>query len=120
MKRGTLDPLTNIWWDIHDFTPGDGHFALCPGERLQLDINELTAPVSVFFTYLPVGDDKKIDVVLPKDCLQCLAQFSLGGVRIVGTRWESENIVCTVCGSDLDKVGGDFAEFNPIEVKWAS
>ena len=40
MNRSGLDPLQNFWYDIHDFTPGEGNYSYMSGTILELSIME--------------------------------------------------------------------------------
>jgi hypothetical protein len=94
---------------------------LCGGEVLEMEINEFSAPLSLFYTYPPKSDESLIEIVLDKELQSRLAEFSRSGVHIVKTGRDGDgNIVLTVCGDDVEQARATFEEFGPIDARFAA
>ena len=117
MKRARLDPAVNIWNDIHDFTPEDApHFELCPGKKLDLEINEITDDLHVFFTW-GLGTGPHFDVTVSEDREADLARLSSSSLKLEATARSPDGIVCTVAAQSSQEAEAMFAELGPVQVK---
>jgi hypothetical protein len=117
MREAKLDPAVNIWNDVHDFSPGGGHFELVSGTKLELEIGKFESELSLIFTHA-ISGGPHFAVLVKDEKLAELARFSLReDVRIERTtRADSGAIRCVVPGESVDAVRGLFAELAPVEV----
>ena len=117
MQRAKLDPATNIWNDIHDFTPGDSpHFELCPGKKLDLEINEIQGDLHVFYTW-GLEQGQHFVVTIKEDKEAELAKLAASTLKLGSTERTSNGLVCTVAAQSREEVAELFKSLDPIDVK---
>ena len=64
MEKAKINPLFNYWTDIHDFSPGEGHFTYVSGEKLHLnELNEIESMLP--FTYKKNLNLKHFNLLIP-------------------------------------------------------
>ncbi|KAK8894463.1 Protein Xrp2 [Tritrichomonas musculus] len=118
MKKARLDPATNIWNDVHDFTPGEGHFSLAGGEKLDMEILNNEGTPILPFTYIPSKvPGQSFNVKLDNKYWEKIVQLSFNDLKLEGTHRESDgNFSIDVSAESEDAAKAIFAEFSPISV----
>lgn len=117
MKKAKLDPAVNIWNDIHDFTPGEGHYSLSVGEKLEMDILKNDAAFITPFTYSTTGDGTKYNAKIEEKYWMNLVQSSLSTLKIADTHREADgNFSVDIEAPSDDDVRTLLSEFEPISI----
>ena len=117
MEVAMIDRFSNLWCDVHDFTPGAGNFEIASGDKLQQSLVEFTDSYVPFFVMKKSG--KKSHVVKLAISEQDEAvKLSNSQSVFVGMAKSSDGnyLYCTV---ELSKSEAEslFSALNPIEVK---
>lgn len=112
MDRAKLDPAVNPWNDVHDFTPGGGHFTLQPGRLLDLPINPIASPLLVFTWGSSLRGD--FAAALSREQLPVLARASVEAVKVLRTeKGDDGRVHAVIAGDSLEAVQAALA---PIAV----
>lgn len=120
MKKAKLENATNIWNDIHDFTPGDSpNFELCPGKKLEMEINELDGDLNVFYTYGRDPEAVHFAVTIKEEKTAELAKLSVSDLKLAATERSDAGIVCIVAAESQEAAEEMFKALEPVEVKLA-
>jgi protein XRP2 len=117
MEKAKLDPVLNLWDDIHDFTPGEGHFELVSGRSLEMGINEIGEEAVLVFTW-GKAEGKRFAVTVPREELNGVARLSRAeGVKILKTEKVGEDqVLALVAARELAEVQAAFAGIRTIEI----
>jgi protein XRP2 len=75
MNQAGLDPVTNCWTDIHDFTPGAGHFEYKSGAKLELSIMDVSG-FTLPFTQIARGSNSVFKFRIQEAQISGLAEIS--------------------------------------------
>jgi protein XRP2 len=103
MSQAGLDPVTNCWTDIHDFTPGPGHFEYNSGVKLDLSIMDRSG-IALPFTRIPSGTRSTFKFRIPGEQIAGLAEVSQRDeVHLVGIVRDN-GLVCSFEADSRDTV----------------
>ncbi|KAH0791941.1 protein XRP2 [Histomonas meleagridis] len=120
MNKAKLDPVINLWSDIHDFTPGDNHFKLCPGEHLEMEIIPNSQENVLPFTFPPKTSGASYSVKLKADAIGTVAELSQNRIKIIGmSRGEDGTFSCELTAKSKDEATKLFTDNNvePVSIK---
>jgi protein XRP2 len=112
MNQCGLDPTQNCWTDIHDFTPGPGHFEYKSGSKLNLSIMD-NSGVILPFTCIADHQSPTFKFQIPEGQLQKLAELSQSDdIHLIGIS-RDKALICTfecdsreACESRIRAFGG--------------
>lgn len=118
MKKARLDPAINIWNDVHDFTPGEGHFSLINGEKLEMEILDNEGTPILPFTYLPTKEEGHLfNVKLDNQHWESIVQRSFDDLKLEGTHRETDgNFSVDISANSKEEAESIFADYSPLSV----
>lgn len=113
MKDAGLDPFTNIWNDVHDFTPGSGNFTYESGKKLEMDIMNKDDNV-LPFTFKADSEDSIFALEISEDKLHDLIQLSLQhSVRLISISKDGRSLKCDFESSSKEELLEAVSSLNP-------
>jgi hypothetical protein len=113
MRDAHLDPGLNCWTDLHDFTPGDGHFELHSGVQLELPMMDRSG-ATLPFTRIPPRGAQTFKYRVARTQTAKLAELSMTDeVCLVSTAADGSNLICAFSGESAGQVEGLIAALNP-------
>lgn len=102
MERALIPLETNIWYDVHDFTPGEGHFTYVSGERLHFDFVE-NANARSMIPYIHMRDSGKSYFDAQTDEINEIINFiHKDGSKVIKITKNNDNYIFTFEASSLD------------------
>lgn len=114
MKEAELDPLTNIWSDIHDFTPGVGNFSYVSGKQLEMEIMNKDGHV-LPFTHKPDKEDSIFSVTISNEKLQELIDLSLqASIHLISLSRSVNSLSCGFEAPSKDDLFNSISSLNPV------
>ena len=118
MKKARLDPAINIWNDVHDFTPGEGHFSLVDGEKLEMEILDNDATPILPFTHSPSKNAGHLfNIKLDNKYWESIVQLSLYDLELQGTHREADgNFSVDVTAESEEEARSIFSDYSPLSV----
>jgi hypothetical protein len=109
MSQAGLDPATNCWTDIHDFTPGPGHFEYKSGTKLDLSIMDKSGS-ALPFTQIANQTAPVFKFRVPAAQVGGLAEISQRDeVRLIGIA-KDNGFVCSFQGESKESVEAQLAD----------
>jgi hypothetical protein len=120
MEQAKLDPLTNMWTDIHDFAAGPGHYTLADGKRHETDLIAEQSDALGLPCYVPQkGSARHFTVTVAVDQMDDLielTQTSLCVIRIVRSQ-DGKLLYCFVQANSKREIKDRFAHLHPVSIK---
>lgn len=117
MKKARLDPAINIWNDVHDFTPGEGHFSLAGGEKLEMEILDNEGTPILPFTYLPTKEEHLFNVKIDNKYWEDIVQRSFDDFQLFGTHRESDgSFSVDIPAESKEEAELIFEDYSPVTV----
>ena len=118
MEIAMIDRFSNLWPDVHDFTPGNGNFEVANGAKIDASADELEKSYVPFLLMRKSG--KKYYVVkLSIDRQDEAVRLSNQHSVFVGMEksHDGQTLFCTVEAKSKEDAESLFSALNPIEIK---
>lgn len=115
MNKSKLDRALNVWCDIHDFTPGEGHYSLLSGEKLEMDILENGEPI-LPFTYALDKTKSRILVTLANEHMDAIAKRSYEDLKLVNINRVDDGHFSIELQSSENEVKSALSAFEPLQL----
>jgi protein XRP2 len=114
MREVGLDPAVNPWSDVHDFTPGDGHFTCQSGTMCELPMMDRSGFLLPFTRTTDAGFQTFRFRIMESE-IDKLAQLStFGDVRLTGVSREGGRLLCTFQGQAREDVEARIRSLQPV------
>lgn len=118
MEITGINRFTNLFTDVHDFTPEAGNFRIVSGETLRLSMSDFDTSYVPFLVQRKSGGQYRI-AKLSANVQEEAVQLSQREHRFVKMEKSQDGgfLYCTVGGNDVDAL---FENLNPVEIRSAS
>lgn len=117
MEITGIDRFSNLWTDVHDFTPADGNFQVVSGQKLSLSVSDFGKSYVPFFINRKPGSKcftVKVSIELQNEVVE-LSHCEQRFVKIEKSQ-DSTCLFCTVTGKGKEEVESVFENVNPLEI----
>ena len=80
LKTAQIDPCASLFYDVHDFTPGQGNFVVKDGQKIDISIPSETCQLP--FLYTALAEESSETYHVRHDQWDNLCRLSFGDIRI--------------------------------------
>lgn len=114
MKQLRLDPFTNCWTDIHDFTPEEGNFSYSNHQKLTLDIMDNSGKC-LPFTHRKDGNDSVFNVKINEEkCDELIEKSYVDSVVLLSAKKDGDFIICSFQAKSKNELENQINDLNPV------
>lgn len=115
MQKARIDQAVNLWNDVHDFTPGEGHFSLADNEKLELEINENADQTPLPFTHVHTPGATSFAITVPTNSINEIVTISRS-TRIYKMEKQGESIIISAEADSKSDVSSQFEALSPSSI----